>query len=152
LHHLTDKKRFLYETFRVLRPNGRLYIMDPVMSPELRLAWSVMSRITERDYQGYVTEQELLDGIAAAGFDLRYFGQFLFPRSLKQLIDERLPLRTGADEGKDGSEFVSHVRRSVWEIVCQAMSEEMRLELHFDGHSSEGWFAYNCVELVACRQ
>ena len=145
LHHLADKARFLQEAFRVLRVGGRLYIMDPVMSPELRLAWSVMSRITERDYKSYVTEEELFGGIKGAGLGLSYVGRFLFPRSLKQLIDERLP---EVDANKD-NDFVSHVRKSVWESVHQLFSSEMHDELHLSLNSPEGWFAYNCVELIA---
>ncbi len=154
LHHLSDRKRFFDEAFRVLRPNGRLYIMDPVMSPDLRLAWSVLSHITERDYQGYATQDELLGGVTKAGFDLKYLGHFLFPRSLKQLIDERLPLKElkkGQSESDNGNDFVAHVRRNVWDAVTQVLSDEMRSELHFDLKSPEGWYAYNCLELVALK-
>jgi SAM-dependent methyltransferase len=151
LHHLGNKKRFFKEAFRTLRPQGRLYILDPVMSPELRLAWNIISRIAEKDYRGYCTRIELVEGIIDAGFEIQYSGEFLFQRILRDWIDGKIPLLDSNDKIIE-NEFVKHVRRTIWTTVFDSFTESMQTELHLDKNSKEGFFAYNCMEILSQKQ
>ncbi len=151
LHHLGNKKRFFKEAFRTLRPQGRLYIMDPVMSPELRLPWNIISRIAEKDYRGYCTPVELINGITDAGFKIRYRGEFLFPRILREWIDGKIRL-SGTSDKKDEDDFINHVRRTIWSTVFDSFTEPMQKELHLDKNSEDGLFAYNCMEILSQKK
>jgi SAM-dependent methyltransferase len=150
LHHIGNKAGFFAECGRVLRPGGRLYIMDPVMSPDLRLAWSIISRIAEKDYRAYCTPEELYGGLAQAGFDIAYRGEFLFPRRLDDWIKSKIN-KVDADGREVPDEFVAHVRKTIWDVVHDLFPANLRTELHFDDTTPEGWFAYNCVEVVAIK-
>lgn len=141
LHHLQDKSSFFADSFRVLRPHGRLYVMDPVMSPNLRLSWSILGRTLEKDYRGYCTPDELINNVEIARFDIQYCGEFLFPRSLRDWIDSKV--------GEMQSPLATRLRESAWNVVFDLLPKEMQSELHLDKGSKEGWFAYNCIELLA---
>lgn len=148
LHHFEQKQKFFQEAYRVLRPGGRLYIMDPIMSEQLRMAWSIISRIAESDYRDYCTEKELLGGVIECGFDIRYKGEFLFPRVLQDWINTKINLIDSA--GKEViNPFVNHVRKTIWDVVFNLFDEPLQKELHLDKQSTDGWFAYNCIEIVA---
>lgn len=150
LHHFEQKQRFFQESYRVLRPGGRLYIMDPIMSDQLRTAWSIISRIAESDYRDYCTEQELLGGIIGCGFDIRYKGEFLFPRILRDWLNTKINLMDSA--GKEmNNPFVDHIRKTIWDIVFYLFDEPLQEELHLNKQSTDGWFAYNCIEVVAVK-
>lgn len=150
LHHFENKQNFFRDAFRVLRKGGRLYVMDPVMSPELRLAWSIISRIAEKDYRAYCTVHKLVDGIIDAGFDIGYKGEFLFPRSLHDWINSKICEKdTSGNEIE--SDFVKHVRQTIWQIVYNLFPGEFRRELHMSSDTEDGWFAYNCLEIVAYK-
>ena len=150
LHHFPDKGAFLAEARRVLCPSGKLCIMDPVVSSELRTIWTVLSRLGERDHNAYCTYEELMGLLALNGLEVRSMYPFLFERKLDDWIDGKV--REVNEEGEEiHSEYVTYVRRRFREIVLEFMEPHLRDELHFHRRTGGSWFYYNCVEILAIK-
>ncbi|MBN2108429.1 MAG: class I SAM-dependent methyltransferase [Deltaproteobacteria bacterium] len=150
LHHFSNKSEFMSEAYRVLETNGRLYLMDPVMSPELLLFWNVISRIAETDYQDYCSPEEMMQLILSAGFCVHYRGEFGFPRNMRQWIDSKICAVNSGGEEID-NDLVSHLRKTIWHSVMN-LPPALQNELHLNRNSKEGWFAYNCFEILAVKE
>lgn len=82
-------------------------------------------------------------------FDITDFCSRAFKeKGLKNVEFKQADLSDGTIPCSDGSEFAEHVKRSIWEMVFKWFPEPLQQELHLQPENDEGWFSYNCIELV----
>jgi len=70
LHHYTDKRAFITEAQRLLRPGGALAIinMDPHIERDIWYLYDYFEGVRARDFQRFPSGGQLLDWLKAAGF------------------------------------------------------------------------------------
>jgi hypothetical protein len=120
--------------------------MDPVMTPELRLAWSIIGRIAEKDYRQYATREEVSKGLTEAGFETLYTGEFLFERSFKDWLDSKIKVPENGNHS-----FEKYIKDTLRGVVLELFPVHFQEELHLDKNTDDLWFAYNCLEMLAVK-
>jgi len=152
LHHFPDKKAFFSEANRILKPGGKLNIMDPIVSEELKIVWTILSRLAESDHYSYATFPEMMKLFSNQGFFIEGISHFLFERKLDDWISKKI---VEVDEnGKEMTgQFAMYTRSKMKEIIIEFMDQKLRDELHFenrgDAVNEDWWFYYNCLEIAA---
>ncbi len=163
LHHFSDKPGFFREAFRVLKPGGKLYVSDPVMTENLRVRWSLLTRLLEPDYRGYCTDAEIRDLIEPkeeSDYEIKHYSYYLFPRKLHEWVYGKLP--KGLSDSQDLSMHgvaLKAIAEEIKDIVLD-FPPGLRRELHLrkqtinssrESNNDEGeyLFAYTCAEILA---
>jgi 2-polyprenyl-3-methyl-5-hydroxy-6-metoxy-1,4-benzoquinol methylase len=152
LHHFPSKKDFFSEVRRILKGGGILYIMDPVVSPDLHTVWMILSRLGESDHYSYATYDEMMSLFVDSGFTIQGMRPFLFERKLDGWINSKIKDENDKGEISAGP-YVLYARNKMREIITGFMDQKLRDELRFENRGTETqpdwWFYYNCLEIAA---
>ena len=155
LHHFPDKRAFFSEANRILKPGGKLNIMDPIVSEELKIVWTILSRLAESDHHSYATFPEIMGLFFDNGFVIEGMYHFLFERTLDDWIKSKIVEIDSMGNDITG-QFAMYARNKMKDIIVDFMDQKLRDELHFENRRSaieqDWWFYYNCLEIAARKK
>lgn len=136
LHHLSKPRCVLSEINRILKPDGKFQLSDPILSEYAQAVWVPVNRLREADFYCFHTYRALTEMLNQAGFQVASIRPFTFKRLLDKWVKDR-------DKG---------VPERIKEVVL-GMDEQVLKELRFAKNSSEGWFwYYNCLDILTIKK
>jgi len=135
-HHLTEPMTVLGEINRVLKPDGKFNMSDPILSEYAQAVWVPVNRLRESDFYCYHTYLALVQMLNQSGFKIASIRPFTFKRVLDKWV-------------KDRDEWVPE---RIKEVVL-GLDERVLKELRFTKTSEEGWvWYYNCLDILTMKK
>jgi 2-polyprenyl-3-methyl-5-hydroxy-6-metoxy-1,4-benzoquinol methylase len=135
-HHLPEPLTVLGEINRVLKPNGKFNLSDPILSEYAQAVWVPVNRLRESDFYCYHTYLALVQMLNQSGFKITSIRPFTFKRVLDKWVKDRDKL----------------VPERIKEVVLE-LDERVLKELRFTKTSEEGWvWYYNCLDILAVKK
>lgn len=142
LHHLSCREKIFREVTRILKPKGRFDIMDPVVSENLRIFWTPISRMGESDHFSYCTYFELMKLFRDCKLEVRHMVPFKFKRDLNEWLSRF---------NKFDSSGSLHDK--ALELITEFMPSDLRYEIDLHINQNGKWeFSYNGLEIVAFKK
>lgn len=134
-HHFPNKSKVLKEIHRVLKDDGKFYLMDPVFSDYAKEIWTPIAKIRETDLDGFLTYLETVELLTATGFKVVKFVPFYFRRVFDEWI-KNAP---------------KNIQARLKEIVL-SLDQRLLNELHFKRENGKWIYYYNVFELLAIKK
>jgi len=136
LHHLSKPMTALSEINRILKPDGKCHLSDPILSEYAQAVWVPVNRLRESDFYCFHTYLALTKMLNQSGFQIASIRPFTFKRVLDKWVKDR-------DEG---------VPERIKEVVL-GLDEQVLKELRFTKTSEEGWvWYYNCLDILTIKK
>jgi SAM-dependent methyltransferase len=145
-----DTTRFFSSVTRVLRKGGRFYLVEPVMSAELSIFWTLLNGLLNGECCRYRSHSEMLQAIKTVGLDVMHSRNISYRRSLSDWIDSNL-VRDGIDDDNLRLALKSHLRERVTQTVRDFLPSQYRDALSLDTTDSNFWFSFHCLEVCGAK-
>ncbi|MBS1790490.1 MAG: class I SAM-dependent methyltransferase [Acidobacteria bacterium] len=133
-HHFPNPLGVLAEVRRILKDDGKFYLMDPIFSDYAKQIWTPIAKIRESDLHSFYTYFEQLDMLSSCGLHVIKFRPFLFKRVLSEWIGNAPEIIQGRLKN-----------------VVLNLNERILKELHFRQEEGEWVYFYNVFELIAIK-